>query len=101
MDPRKKKQGNTMRVIPPIDPNSQLPFCGNYVSFVSKSDLLHLVEIGVLPSKDLCSWRIWQGITIPTEDTHKLVVFVPFFIQGLGLPVSPFFHAFLISTLSI
>jgi hypothetical protein len=25
------------------------------------------------------------------EDTHESIVFVPFFIRGLGLPVSPFF----------
>jgi hypothetical protein len=47
-----------MPTIPSIDPNSQLPFCGNYASIVSESDLLHLVEVGVLPRKELCSWRI-------------------------------------------
>jgi hypothetical protein len=26
------------------------------------------------------------------EDTHESVVFIPFLIQGLGLPVPPFFH---------
>jgi hypothetical protein len=90
MAPRKKKYGSIVPVIPPIDPNSQLPFCGNYTSVVSESDLLHLVEISVLPSKELCSWWVWQGITVPTEDTHESVVFVPFLIHGLGLPVSPF-----------
>jgi hypothetical protein len=67
-------------------------FYGNYASVVSESDLLHLVEIGVLPSKDLCSWRVWQGITVLMEDTHESVVFVPFLIRGLGLLVSPFFR---------
>jgi hypothetical protein len=55
MAPRKKKHGSVVPVIPPIDPNSQLPFSGNYASVVSESDLLHLVEIGVLPSNELCS----------------------------------------------
>jgi hypothetical protein len=44
-----------MPEIPPIDPNNQLPFGGNHVSVVSEDDLLHLVEIGVLPPKELCS----------------------------------------------
>jgi hypothetical protein len=95
MAPRKKKQGSAAPVIPPIDPNSQLPFCDNYASVVFEFDLLHLVKIGVLPSKELCSWRVWQGITVPTEDTHESIVFVPFLIRGLGLPVSPFFRGLL------
>jgi hypothetical protein len=53
--PRKRKQSGTTLVIPPIDPDSQLPFAGNHVSVVSEASLLHLVEIGVLPPKELCS----------------------------------------------
>jgi hypothetical protein len=81
--------------IPLMDPNSQLPFCGNYASVVLETDLLHLVEVGVLPSKELCSWLIWWGITVPTEDTLEAVVFMPFLIRGLALPVSPFFYGLL------
>jgi hypothetical protein len=77
--------------IPPIDPNCQLPFCGNYTSVFSKTDLLHLVEVIVLSSKELCSLRIKQGITVPTEDTHEAVISVPFLIRVLALLVSPFF----------
>jgi hypothetical protein len=51
--------------------------------------------MGVLPPKELCSWRIWCGTTIPTEDTHEAVIFVPFLIRGLALPVSPFFRGLL------
>lgn len=76
MAPSKKKQGSDVPIIPPIDPNSQLPLCGNYASIISESDLLHLVEIGVLPSKELCSWWVWQGITVPMEDTHESIVFL-------------------------
>jgi hypothetical protein len=43
MVPKKKRQGALATVIPPINPNSQLPFCGNYASLISESDLLHLV----------------------------------------------------------
>jgi hypothetical protein len=62
---------------------------------VSESDLLHLVSIGVLPPKELCSWRICRGVTVPTEDTHESVVYVPFLLCGLALPVSPFFRGLL------
>jgi hypothetical protein len=62
---------------------------------VSEADLLHLVETGVLPPKELCSWRIWRGATIPMEDTHVAVIFVPFLIRGLALLASPFFRGLL------
>jgi hypothetical protein len=65
------------------------------MSVVSESDVLHLVETGVLPPKEPCSWRIWRGVTVPTEDTHEVVVFVPFLIRGLALPASPFFRGLL------
>jgi hypothetical protein len=31
-------------------------------------------------------------VTVPKEDTHEAVVFVPFLIRGLALPTSPFFR---------
>ena len=91
MAPKRKNQSSVVVVIPPIDPNSQLSFAGNHMSIVLKSDLLHLVDVGVLPPKELCSWQICHGVTVPTEDTHVSVVYVPFLIRGLALPVSPFF----------
>jgi hypothetical protein len=65
------------------------------MSVISKSDLLHLVEIGVLLPKELYSWWICRGVTVPTEDTHESVVYVPFLIRGLALPISPFFRGLL------
>jgi hypothetical protein len=62
---------------------------------VLESDLLRLVDVGVLPPKELCSWRICCGVTISTEDTHESVVYVPFLIRGLALPISPFFRGLL------
>jgi hypothetical protein len=56
MAPKKKRQSVAVPIIPPIDPNSQLSFVGNHVSVVFEADLLHLVETGVLPPKELCSW---------------------------------------------
>jgi hypothetical protein len=92
MAPKRKNQSSAVTVIPPIDPNSQLSFAGNHMSVVLESDLLHLVDVGALLPKELCSWRICRGVTIPKEDTHESVVYVPFLIRGLALPVSPFFH---------
>jgi hypothetical protein len=65
------------------------------MSVVSESDLLHLVSIGVLPPKELCSWRICRGVTVPTEDTHESVIYVPFLIRGIALPISTFFCSLL------
>jgi hypothetical protein len=62
------------------------------MSVISESDLLHLVDVVVLPPKELCSWRICRGVTVPMEDTHESVVYVPFLIHGLALPISPFFR---------
>jgi hypothetical protein len=95
MAPKRKNQNSAAVVIPPIDPNSQLPFAGNHMSVVSESNLLHLVDVGILPPKELCSWRICRGVTVPIEDTHESVVYVPFLIHGLALPISPFFRGLL------
>jgi hypothetical protein len=95
MAPKRKSQNSAAAVIPPIDPNSQLPFAGNHMSVVSESDLLHLVSVGVIPPKELCSWRICRGVTVPREDTHEFVVYIPFLIRGLALPISPFFRGLL------
>jgi hypothetical protein len=95
MAPKRKASSSSAAVIPPIDPNSQLPFAGNHMSVVSESDLLHLVSIGFLPLRELCSWWICCGVTVPTEDTHESVVYVPFLLRGLALPISPFFRGLL------
>jgi hypothetical protein len=95
MAPKRKASGSSAAVIPPIDPNSQLPFAGSHMSVVFESDFLHLTSIGVLPPKELYSWRVCHGVTIPTEDTHESVVYVPFLLRGLALPVSPFFRGLL------
>jgi hypothetical protein len=95
MAPKRKSQNSAAMIIPRIDFNSQLPFAGNHMSVVSESDLLHLVSVGVLPLKELCSWRICCGVTVPTEDTHESVVYIPFLIRDLALPISPFFRGLL------
>jgi hypothetical protein len=91
MAPKWKRQSAVAPIIPPIDPNSQLPI----IPPISESDLLRLVETGVLPPKELCSWWIWRGVIVPTEDTHESIVYVSFLIRGLALPISPFFRGLL------
>jgi hypothetical protein len=91
MAPKRKNQNSAAVVIPPIDPNSQLPFTGNHMSVVSESDLLRLVDVGVLPPKELCSWRICRRVIVPTEDTHEPVVYVLFFSAALLFPFLPSF----------
>jgi hypothetical protein len=61
------------------------------MSIISEFDLFHLVDVVVLLPKELWSWRICRGVTVPTEDTHESVVYVPFLIRGFALLVSPFF----------
>jgi hypothetical protein len=95
MAPKRKRQSSVAAIIPPIDPNNQLPFAGNHMSVISESDLLHLVDVGVLLSKELYSCRICRGVTVPIEDTHESVVYVPFLICGLALPVSSFLRGLL------
>jgi hypothetical protein len=95
MAPNRNNQNFAAAVIPPINLNSQLPFTGNHMSVVSESDLLHLVDVGVFPPKELCSWQICRGVTVPIEDTHESVVYIPFLSRGLALPISPFFHGLL------
>jgi hypothetical protein len=92
MAPKKKRQSVAVPITLPIDPNSQLPFAGSHMSIISEVDLLHLIETCVLLPKELCCWRIWRRVTVPTEDTHKAVIFVPFLIRGLALLASPFFR---------
>jgi hypothetical protein len=95
MASKRKRQSSIAAIIPPIDHNSQLPFAGNHRPVISESDLFHLVDVGVLLPKELCSWQICRGVTGPTEDTHESVVYVLFIIRGLALPVSPFFRGLL------
>jgi hypothetical protein len=99
MAPKRKTSSSSAVVIPPIDPNSQLSFAGNHMSVISEPELLHLVSIGVLPPRELCSWRICHGFTIPTEDTHESVVYALSFSAALAFPFLPFSAASLISTI--
>ncbi len=62
MAPKRKTANSSAAVIPAIDPNSQLPFAGNHMSVISEAELLRLVSIGVLPPRELCSWRICHAL---------------------------------------
>jgi hypothetical protein len=90
MAPKRKRQSVVALIIPPIDPNSQLPFSGNHMSIISESNLFTLLRLGFTAERTVFLW-IWHGVTVPTEDTHESVVYVSFLIRGLALPISPFF----------
>jgi hypothetical protein len=89
--------GNLVNYIPPFDPNSQILFCAFFASSITESNLLHLVDMSVLPPKELSLWRTWKGILVPTKDTHESVAFTSFFSYKLGLFVCSFSSASLIS----
>ena len=90
MASKKKRTTNEFRnlagFIPPYDENRPLPTpCAiSLLSSIFESDLLCLVEMGVIPPKELSSLRSWEGLWAPTEDTHEAVVFASF-IQGLSV----------------
>jgi hypothetical protein len=87
--------GNLVDVIPLFDPNSLILFSSFFESSISDSDLLHLVDMGVLPPKELSRSRTWERIFVPTKDTHESVAFTTFFVHILGSPICPFFWSLL------
>jgi hypothetical protein len=46
---KRKMHGYLLTIIPPFDPNIQLPLCGFYESSVTGSNLLHLVNMVFFP----------------------------------------------------
>jgi hypothetical protein len=98
MAPKQKASSSSVAIIPPIDPNSQLPFAGNHMSVVSESDLLHLVSIGVLPPKELCLWRIYRG-SLFRQKTPTNLSFTFLFLSADLL--CPFFLSSAVSLISI
>jgi hypothetical protein len=68
------------------------------MSIISEYDLFHLVETGFCHQRN----SVLGGsvlVTVPTKDTHESVVYVPFLICGLALPISPISSVSLISTI--
>jgi hypothetical protein len=76
---------------------SRIPYiCMTFCkSTLSELDLLLLVEIGVLPPKEFGESWSWEGVGGPTEDTYESVLFAPFFVHVLGLPICSFVHGLL------
>jgi hypothetical protein len=77
--------------IPTVNCLSQVITC---LLFPSRTFFILSLSEFFLP-KELCSWRICRGVTVPTEDTHESVIYVPFLIRGLVLPISSFFRGLL------
>jgi hypothetical protein len=61
MAPKRKAASSSAAVIPPIDPNSQLPFAGSHMSIISEAELLHLVSIGVLSPRYSPERQLWMS----------------------------------------
>jgi hypothetical protein len=53
---------------------------------VTEADLEEAVEDGIIPSRKLNRWRPAASEEFPTPNTGEIVVFLPFFYFGLGLP---------------
>jgi hypothetical protein len=67
-------------------------FYSNYVLFEVRNVVTRLLGLVIVSH---LSPRGLGHFTIPTEDTHESVVYFPFLIRGLALPVSPFFRGLL------
>jgi hypothetical protein len=94
MAPKRKSQNFAAAIIPPIVPNSQLPFVGNHMSVVSESDLLHLVSVGVLPQRSFALGGSVVGL-LSRRRTSMSPLFTFLFSSGLAFPISLFFRSHL------
>jgi len=96
MAPKKKtlsERGNTTEGLPHNE-NRHIPspYLAYRPSIVTEPMLRSLVDMCVLPPKEVANWRVCdkEDDAAPTEDTHEAMVFMPFFIRGLGLPICSF-----------
>ena len=101
MAPKKKtlsERGNTSEGLPHNE-NRQLssPYLAYRPSTVTEPMLQSLVAMGVVPPKEVANWRVCEkkDDATPTEDTYEAMVFMPFFIQGLGLSICSFVRGLL------
>ena len=87
------ERGNTSEGLPHNE-NRQLPtpYLAYRPSTVTEPMLQSLVAMGVLPLKEVANWRVCEkkDDAAPTEDTYEAMVFMPFFIRRLGLPICSF-----------
>lgn len=79
--------------------SESIPIPDQFVSWVkstvSDKELSEEVAEGVLPPCELIDWQAAASEEFPTPNTCDLVVFLPFFYFGLGLPTSEFFRGLL------
>lgn len=60
MAPKRKtisQHGRFVDFVVPFDPNSQFPFTAFFASSVTETDLLHLVDMGVLLPMEVNLWK--------------------------------------------
>ena len=56
---------------------------------------LNLVESHLLQPRNVIHWRGSVGELFPCEEGNESVIFLPYFLRGLGFPVSNFFRGLL------
>jgi hypothetical protein len=75
--------------------SESIPIPNQFVSWVkstvSDKELSEEVAEGVLSPCELIDWQAAASEEFPTPNTCDLVVFLPFFYFGLGLPTREFF----------
>ena len=59
------------------------------------SHLLNLVESHLLQPRSIIHWRRSDGESFPHEEGNESVVFLPYVLRGLGIPISDFFRGLL------
>lgn len=87
---KSKKNPNSPQPGDPMEPRTAWT-----PTSVEESDLHRLVEIGVLPVKDIVGWEAQEGRMYPKVEPHTMPVFTWYFLRGLGLPICSFLKGLL------
>ena len=62
---------------------------------LQESDILDMVERGILPEKQISGWQCCYGKEFPSKDTNQAVGFKSFYEKGFTLPAGAFFRGLL------
>lgn len=64
-------------------------------SVMMQERIQSLVDRELLSPQALLDWKPTTGQEFPSEDTVEVVVFMPFFERGFGIPIGDFFRGLL------